>query len=175
MNKKEISFRINNEIRIKEVRLVGDNVTVGIYSTYQALEIANQLGLDLIEINSVTVPPICKIEDYNKFLYNQKKKQKEIEKKNKSNNAELKEIRFTPNTDEHDYNFKKNHIINFLKEGNRVKTFVFFKGREIAYKDKGEILLLKLADEISDIGMVEKLPVLEGNKMIMFIRPKSNK
>jgi len=169
---KNSNIRINNQIRVSSVRLVGDNVEQGVYSINEAIKIANDLNLDLIEINPKSDPPVCKIEDFNKFLYIKKKKQKEIEKNNKANRVELKEMRFTPNTDDHDYNFKKNHIINFIKNGDRVRTYVFFKGREITHKDRGQILLLKLADELSDIDIVEKMPVLEGNKMTMFLKPK---
>ena len=169
---KEFSNRINNEIRVSTVRLVGDNVEQGVYSINEAIKISNDLNLDLIEINPKSDPPVCKIEDYNKFIYNKKKKQKELEKNNKANRVDLKEMRFTPNTDEHDFNFKKNHIINFIKNGDRVRSYVFFKGREITHKDRGQILLLKLADELSDIAIVEKMPYLEGNKMTMFLKSK---
>jgi translation initiation factor IF-3 len=169
---KEFSNRINNEIRVSTVRLVGDNVEQGVFSINEAIKISNDLNLDLIEINPKSDPPVCKIEDYNKFIYNKKKKQKELEKNNKSNRVDLKEMRFTPNTDEHDFNFKKNHIINFIKNGDRVRSYVFFKGREITHKDRGQILLLKLADELSDIAIVEKMPYLEGNKMTMFLKSK---
>ena len=169
---KEFSNRINNEIRVSTVRLVGDNVEQGVFSINEAIKISNDLNLDLIEINPKSDPPVCKIEDYNKFIYNKKKKQKELEKNNKANRVDLKEMRFTPNTDEHDFNFKKNHIINFIKNGDRVRSYVFFKGREITHKDRGQILLLKLADELSDIAIVEKMPYLEGNKMTMFLKSK---
>lgn len=169
---KEASYRINNEIKSESIRLVGDNVEPNIYDIRTAIRISNELGLDLIEINSKSVPPICKIEDYNKFLYNQKKKQKDMEKNNKANKMELKEMRFTPNTDDHDYEFKKNHIIKFIKDGDKVKIYVFFKGREIKYADKGQIILLKLADELSDIATVERMPILDGSKMFMYLRPK---
>jgi translation initiation factor IF-3 len=172
MGKKEVELRINRQIKAEEVRVVGDNIKVGVYSLRDALTLSYDLGLDLIEINPNAVPPVCKIQDYNKFLYEQKKKQKENEKKSKQNKVETKEVRFTPNIDEHDYEFKKKHIINFIEEGNRVKTSVFFKGREIAYKDKGQVLLLKLADELIEKAIPEKLPVLEGNKYVMFLKPK---
>ena len=169
---KEATYRINNEIRCDQVRLVGDNVDPNIYDIRTAIRIANEQGLDLIEINPKSEPPICKIEDYNKFLYNQKKKQKDIEKNNKANKMNLKEMRFTPNTDEHDYEFKKNHIKKFLNDGDKVKIYVFFKGREIKYADKGQIILLKLADDLSDICLVERMPILDGNKMFMYLKPK---
>lgn len=169
---KEASYRINYEIKSDTVRLVGDNVESDIYDIRTAVRMSNELGLDLIEINPKSVPPICKIEDYNKFLYNQKKKQKDIEKNNKANKMNLKEMRFTPNTDDHDYEFKKNHIKKFLNDGDKVKIYVFFKGREIKYADKGQIILLKLANDLSDICLVERLPILDGNKMFMYLKPK---
>jgi len=169
---RDASYRINNEIKSESIRLVGDNVEPNIYDIRTAIRISNELGLDLIEINPKSVPPICKIEDYNKFLYNQKKKQKDIEKNNKANKMELKEMRFTPNTDDHDYEFKKNHIKKFILDGDKVKIFVFFKGREIKYADKGQIILLRLADELSDIATVERMPILDGSKMFMYLRPK---
>jgi translation initiation factor IF-3 len=169
---KELYFRINNEIRNETIRLTGDNVEPNVYDIRTAIRMANDMGLDLIEINSKVNPPICKIDNYDKFLYNMKKKQKEIEKNNKSSKVEIKEIRFTPNIDQHDYNFKKNHIINFLKGGDKVKVFVFFKGREVKYSEKGQIILLKLADELSDIATIERMPTLDGYKMFIFLKPK---
>lgn len=169
---KKMFFRTNGQIRSKEVRLVGDNVETDVYTIEDALQIANERELDLIEISPNANPPVCKIENYKKFLYNKKKKQKELEKKNKKNQADIKELRFGPNTDEHDFNFKKNHAHNFLTKGDKVKAFVFFKGREMQFKEKGEIILLKLADELSDVGLAESLPKMEGNRMIMFIKPK---
>ena len=149
---------------------MGDNVETGIYQLRDALKIADELELDLVEISPKANPPVCKIIDYRKFLYDQKKKQKEI--KAKSAKIVVKEIRMGPNTDEHDFNFKLKHAINFLKEGAKVKVDVFFKGRSIIYKDKGEYLLLKFAQELEEYGKVEKLPVLEGKRMIMIIAPK---
>lgn len=169
---KEPELRINRQIKAEEVRVVGDNIKVGVYSLRDALALSYELGLDLIEISPNAVPPVCKIQDYNKYLYEIKKKKKDNEKKSKLNKVETKEVRFTPNIDEHDYEFKKRHILNFIEEGNRVKTSVFFKGREIAFKDKGQILLLKLADELNEKAVPEKLPVFEGNKYIMFLKPK---
>jgi translation initiation factor IF-3 len=169
---KEASFRINNQIRTSEVRLVGDNVEIGIYDTREALQKADELELDLIEISPTANPPVCKIMDYNKFLYEQKKKQKEIEKRNKENKMELKELRFGLNIDDHDFDFKKRHAQNFLQDGDKVRAIVFFKGREIKYREKGEILLLKLADDLSEIGIVENLPQMEGNRLILTLRPK---
>ena len=168
----KINHKINEEIKHQEVRVVGDNVDVGVYTIREALLMANSLGLDLIEITPKANPPVCKILDYNKFLYEIKKRQKEQEKKQKQSKIELKEMRFTPNTDTHDYEFKKRHIENFLKNGDRVRASVFFKGREIQFKEKGEIILLKLADELKDISSVNKLPVMEGHKMVMILNPK---
>ena len=151
--------------------MVGDNVTnPGVYPLSEALRMAEELMLDLVEISPKADPPVCKVVDYNKFLYEQKKKQKEM--KAKATKVVVKEIRFGPNTDDHDYNFKKNHAIKFLQEGAKLKAYVFFKGRTILFKDKGEILLLRLAQDLEEYGKVEKLPVLEGKKMTMFIAPK---
>jgi len=128
------------------------------------------MGLDLVEIAPQIDPPVCKVTDYKKFLYEQKKKQKEV--KSKSSKVVVKEIRFGPHTDDHDYNFKKNHAINFLKDGAKVKAFVFFRGREIAFKQQGEILLLRFANELEEWGKAEQLPLLDGKRMIMIIAPK---
>jgi translation initiation factor IF-3 len=170
-NKKPFN-KINGQIRSKDVRLVGDNVDVGIYDISEAINLSNDLNLDLIEINPKANPPICKLMEYKKFLYEEKQRIKNQEKKNRENRVEVKEMRFGPNTDEHDFNFKKNHIEKFIKNGDKVKSYVFFKGREIQHKDKGEIMLLKLADDLSDICLVESLPKLQGNKMIMVLKPK---
>jgi translation initiation factor IF-3 len=170
--KNTLFFKTNNQIRVPEVRLVGDNIDTGVYDTQEAKDIADQLDLDLIEISPNANPPVCKIQEYSKFLYDMKRKQREQEKKNRQNSVEVKELRFGPNTDDHDFNFKKNHAESFLKRGDKVKAFVFFKGREMMFKEKGQILLLKLADQLEDVGMVESMPKMEGNKMIMFIRPK---
>ncbi len=153
--------------------MVGDNVDIGVYPLRTALQKAEELGLDLAEISPKANPPVCKILDYKKFLYDQKKKEKAI--KSKTQKVSLKEIRFGPNTDEHDYEFKKKHAINFLKDGNKLKAYVFFKGRSIVFKDQGQILLLKLAQELEEYGKVEQLPKLEGKKMIMMMAPKSQK
>ena len=170
--KENLFFRTNNQIRVPEVRLIGKGIEPGVYSIEEAKQIADDLDLDLIEISPNANPPVCKVEDYSKFLYDMKKKQREQEKKNRQNQIEVKEIRFGPNTDEHDFNFKKKHAESFLKRGDKVKTFVFFKGREMLFKEKGQILLLKLADQLEDCGVVESMPKMEGNKMIMFIKPK---
>jgi translation initiation factor IF-3 len=160
-------------IRARSVRIVGDDVEPGVLSITEALSLAQDRGLDLVEISPNAEPPVCKIIDYNKFLYQQKKKQKEI--KAKAVKVVVKEIRFGPNTDEHDYNFKLKHAEKFLGEGAKVKAFVFFKGRSILFKDKGEILLLKFAQDLEEIGKVEQLPRLEGKRMTMFITPKKKK
>jgi len=152
---------------------VGDNVEPGIYSIDEALRLADDMELDLVEISPNADPPVCKIVDYQKFLYLQKKKQKEI--KAKTSKIVVKEIRFGPNTDEHDYNFKLKHAENFLKDGAKVKAYVFFKGRSILFKEKGEILLLRLAQDLEEVAKVEQLPKLEGKRMIMILAPKTKK
>jgi translation initiation factor IF-3 len=171
--KKEDLHRINEKIVAPEVRLVGDNVEVGVYPTAKAIEMAYELGVDLVEISGTATPPVCKLVDYKKFLYEQKKKQKEM--KAKATKIVVKEVRFGPNTDEHDFNFKLNHAKKFLQEGSKVKAFVFFKGRSILFKEKGEILLLKFAAELEEHGKPEGLPQLEGKRMIMFLSPKKKK
>jgi translation initiation factor IF-3 len=155
---------------LKEVRLVGDNVEQGVYPFDEALRIADQLELDLVEISPNAEPPVCKIVDYQKFLYQQKKKEKE--QKAKSSKVILKEIRFGPQTDDHDYNFKLKHAIEFLKEGCKVKAYVFFKGRSILFKEQGEVLLLRFASELEDYAKVDQLPQLEGKRMIIMFSPK---
>jgi translation initiation factor IF-3 len=152
--------------------LVGDNVEQGIITIKEALDIAREQELDLVEISPAANPPVCKVMDYKKFLYDQKKKQKEI--KAKTAKVVVKEIRLGPNTDDHDFNFKLNHARKFLEEGAKVKVEVFFKGRTIVYKDKGELMLLKFAQEVEDYGKVEKLPLLEKKRMIMIIAPKKS-
>ncbi len=146
---------------------------MGVYPLREALKIAEEQGLDLAEISPKADPPVCKVLDYKKFLYDQKKKEKAI--KAKTQKVTLKEIRFGPNTDDHDYEFKKKHAINFLKEGNKLKAYVFFKGRSIVFKDQGQILLLRLAQDLEEYGKVEQMPKLEGKKMIMLMSPKSQK
>lgn len=152
------------------MRLVGDNVEVGVYPITQARKIADELGLDLVEISPNAVPPVCKAIDYKKFLYEQKKREKAL--KAKATKVVIKEIRFGPQTDDHDYEFKKKHAIKFLSDGAKLKAYVFFKGRSIVYKDQGEILLLRLAQELEEYGKVEQMPRLEGKRMTMFIAPK---
>jgi len=155
------------------VRVVGENVEPGILSLRDAVEKAKELELDLVEISPTANPPVCRIIDYKKFLYEQKKKQKEI--KAKTAKVVVKEIRLGPNTDDHDFNFKLKHAIKFLEDGAKVKVDVFFRGRSIIYKDKGEIILLKFAQALEEIGKVERLPKLEGKRMIMIIAPKKKK
>ncbi|MDG5798749.1 translation initiation factor IF-3 [Marinilabiliaceae bacterium ANBcel2] len=165
---------MNNRIRVPQVRLVGDNIeNQGVYPTPEAIKIADEMELDLVEISPKADPPVCKIIDYQKFLYQQKKRQKEL--KQKTVKVTVKEIRFGPNTDEHDYSFKLNHAKKFLEDGSKVKAFVFFKGRSILFKDKGEILLLRFAQDLEELGKVEQLPRLEGKRMTMFITPKAKK
>ena len=161
---------INEKIRAREVRLVGENVTVGVYPIAEALKIADDQGLDLIEISPNAEPPVCRVLDYQKFLYQQRKRLKE--QKAKSTKVVVKEIRFGPQTDDHDYNFKLKHAIGFLKEGSKVKAYVFFKGRAIVFKEQGEVLLLRFANDLEEYGKVEQLPVLEGKRMIIMLSPK---
>ncbi|WP_262712134.1 translation initiation factor IF-3 [Seonamhaeicola algicola] len=167
---KEDKHRINSKITSPKVRLVGDNVEVGIYNTRQALGMAEEQGFDLVEISPKADPPVCKIMDYKKFLYEQKKRDKAL--KAKASKVVVKEIRFGPQTDDHDYEFKKKHAEKFLKEGAKLKAFVFFKGRSIIFKEQGQILLLRLAQDLEELGKVEQMPKLEGKRMTMFIAPK---
>ncbi|MBU2998188.1 translation initiation factor IF-3 [Cellulophaga baltica] len=164
---------MNEQILSPKVRLVGDNVEVGVYPVREALNKAGELELDLVEISPKADPPVCKITDYKKFLYEQKKREKVL--KAKATKVIVKEIRFGPQTDDHDYEFKKKHAEKFLKDGAKLKAYVFFKGRSIVYKDQGEILLLRLASELEEIGKVEQMPRLEGKRMTMFIAPKTSK
>jgi translation initiation factor IF-3 len=165
--------RTNHMIRVPQVRLVGENIEVGIYPTSEALKIANEQGLDLVEISPQADPPVCKIIDYNKFLYEKKKREKDMKAKSKV--SEVKEIRFTPNTDDHDFDFKSKHAENFLKDGNKVKAYVQFKGRAIMFKERGELLLLKFAERLVDVGTLESMPKLEGKRMFAIFAPKSQK
>ncbi|MDA0793012.1 MAG: translation initiation factor IF-3 [Bacteroidetes bacterium] len=161
---------MNQKITAHEVRLVGDNVEIGVYTLTKALALAQELELDLVEISPNASPPVCKILEYKKFLYEQKKREKSL--KAKTSKIIIKEIRYGPNTDEHDYEFKKKHAEKFLKEGAKLKAFVFFKGRSIVFKEKGQILLLRLAQDLEELGKVEQMPILEGKKMTIFIAPK---
>ena len=167
---KEEQHKINEKIIAKEVRLVGENVEQGVYSIQEAIKIADDLELDLVEISPNAVPPVCKIVDYQKFLYQQKKREKE--QKAKATKVVVKEIRFGPQTDEHDYNFKLKHAIGFINEGCTVKAYVFFKGRSILFKEQGEVLLLRFANDLEEIAKVDSLPVLEGKRMIIMLSPK---
>ncbi|MCU0340126.1 MAG: translation initiation factor IF-3 [Spirosomaceae bacterium] len=171
--RQEEPYRINERIRIPQVRLVGDNVEQGIFETSQALRMAQEQGLDLVEISPNAQPPVCKVIDYSKFKYEQKKKQKEI--KANAQKVVLKEIRFSPTTDDHDYNFKLKHAQNFLKEGAKVKAYVQFSGREIVFKDQGFKLLAKFAKDLEELGKVELEPKLEGKRMSMILTPKAVK
>lgn len=152
------------------MRLVGENIEVGVYPISKALSIAKELEVDLVEISPNATPPVCKAMDYKKYVYEQKKREKAM--KSKATKVIIKEIRFGPNTDDHDYQFKKKHAEKFLKDGAKLKAYVFFKGRSIIFKDKGEILLLRLAQELEEFGKLEQMPKLEGKRMIMFIAPK---
>ncbi|GAB1360763.1 translation initiation factor IF-3 [Porphyromonadaceae bacterium] len=167
---KEQLHRINNQIREREVRVVGDETEQGVYSIEEALHMAQDLGMDLIEISPNAKPPVCRIADYQKFLYQQKKRQKE--QKAKASKVVLKEIRFGPQTDDHDYNFKLKHAKSFLEEGSKVKAYVFFRGRSILFKEQAEVLLLRFANDLEDYGKVEQLPVFEGKRMIIMLAPK---
>ena len=170
---KEAEHKINALITAREVRLVGDNIEVGVYPIDKALSIAEELELDLVEISPNAEPPVCKVIDYSKFLYEQKKKLKEI--KSNAKQTIIKEIRFGPNTDDHDFDFKLKHAIKFLESGEKVRAYVHFKGRAIVYKEKGEILLLRFAQALDEYGRIEQFPKLEGKRMFMFVAPKSNK
>jgi translation initiation factor IF-3 len=165
--------RTNHMIRVPQVRLVGDNVEVGVYSIQEALRFAQDQQLDLVEISPQADPPVCKIIDYNKFLYEKKKKEKEMKANSKV--SEVKEIRFTPNTDDHDFDFKAKHAENFLKDGNKVKAYVQFKGRAIQFKERGELLILKFAERLAEFGVLESLPKMEGKRMLAIWAPKSQK
>lgn len=177
-------FRTNEGIRVPKVRLVGDNfdaiseavgheVQTGVYNTRQVIEWASEMGLDAVEISPNADPPVVKIIDYNKFLYLKKKKEKEI--KNKTAKTVIKEIRFGPNTDEHDFNFKLNHAKKFLEDGAKVKAYVHFRGRTIVFKDRGQLLLLRFINELADYGGAEDLPKMEGRRMIVMISPLKKK
>lgn len=166
----EEPYRVNERITAQRVRVVGENVKVDVYPLSVALKMAEEQGLDLVEISPNADPPVCKVIDYSKFKYEQKKKQKEI--KSKALKTVIKEIRFGPNTDDHDFNFKLKHAINFLQTGAKVKAFVHFAGRTIVYKERGEILLLKFAQALEEYGKVEQLPKLEGKRMFLILTPK---
>ena len=163
-------YRVNEQIRVREVRIVGDGIESTVMPTRNALHLAEQKGVDLVEISPNAQPPVCRLIDYSKFLYQQKKHQKEM--KAKQVKVDVKEIRFGPQTDDHDYEFKLKHAKGFLTDGDKVKAFVFFKGRSILFKEQGEVLLLRFAADLEDYGKVEQMPQLEGKRMIMFLAPK---
>ena len=163
-------YRVNEQIHAREVRIVGDGIESTVLPTFKAIQLAEQKGVDLVEISPNAEPPVCRLIDFSKFLYQQKKHQKEI--KAKQVKVDVKEIRFGPQTDDHDYNFKLKHAQGFLSDGDKVKAYVFFKGRSILFKEQGEVLLLRFAADLEDYGKVEQMPQLEGKRMIMFIAPK---
>ena len=171
-DKMKFQYRVNGQIRAREVRIVGDDVESVVMPTSKALQMAEQKGLDLVEISPNAQPPVCRMINYSKFLYQQKKRQKEL--KAKQVKVEVKEIRFGPQTDEHDYNFKLKHAKEFLSDGDKVKAYVFFRGRSILFKEQGEVLLLRFANDLEEYGKVEQMPVLEGKRMIIFIAPKKS-
>ena len=168
-DKKGNQYRINEQIRVREVRIVGDNGST-VVPTRQALDMAHDQGVDLVEISPNANPPVCRLIDYSKFLYQQKKRAKEM--KQKQVKQEVKEIRFGPQTDEHDYNFKLKHAKEFLEEGNKVRAYVFFRGRSILFKEQGEVLLLRFANDLEEYGKVDQMPSLEGKKMFLYLAPK---
>ncbi len=163
-------YRVNEQIRVNEVRIVGDDIESMVLPTSKALRMAEERGVDLVEISPTAVPPVCRLIEYSKFLYQQKKRQKE--QKAKQVKIDVKEIRFGPQTDEHDYNFKLKHAIGFLQDGDKVKAYVFFKGRSILFKEQGEILLLRFAKDLEEYGKLEMMPILEGKRMTIMVAPK---
>jgi len=173
MARAEEPYKVNERITASHVRVVGENIKIGIYPIHQAIEMAKEEGLDLVEISPKADPPVCKIIDYSKFKYEQKKKQKEI--KAKAQKTVIKEIRFGPNTDDHDFNFKLKHAIKFLNDGAKIKAYVHFVGRTIVFKERGEILLLKFAQALEEYGKVEQLPKLERKRMYVILSPKGKK
>lgn len=162
-------YRVNEQIRVREVRIVGDNGSI-VVPTRQALDMAHDKGVDLVEISPNANPPVCRLIDYSKFIYQQKRRAKEM--KAKQVKVEVKEIRFGPQTDEHDYQFKLKHAREFLEDGNKVRAYVFFRGRSILFKEQGEVLLLRFANDLEEFGKVERMPSLEGKKMFLYIAPK---
>jgi translation initiation factor IF-3 len=168
-DKKQNQYRVNEQIRVREVRIVGESGST-VMPTRQALDMAHQQGVDLVEISPNANPPVCRLIDYSKFLYQQKKRAKEM--KAKQVKVEVKEIRFGPQTDEHDYQFKLKHAKEFLEEGNKVRAYVFFRGRSILFKEQGEVLLLRFANDLEEFGKVESMPSLEGKKMFLYLAPK---
>lgn len=168
-DKMKNQYRVNEQIRVREVRIVGDSGAI-VVPTRQALDMAREQGVDLVEISPNAQPPVCRLIDYSKFLYQQKKRAKEM--KAKQVKVEVKEIRFGPQTDEHDYKFKLKHAQEFLEEGNKVRAYVFFRGRSILFKEQGEVLLLRFANDLEEYGKVEQMPALEGKKMFLYMAPK---
>ena len=171
--KREAEHRINQHIRATQVRVVGENIEPGVYSLEEARRMAEELEVDLVEISPNADPPVCRLVDYNKFLYEKKKKDKE--QKAKAKQTEVKEIRFTPNTDDHDFDFKAKHAEKFLQEGKKVKCFVQFKGRSILFQDRGQLLLLKFAERLTEWGSLESMPKMEGRRMLAMFTPKKKK
>jgi translation initiation factor IF-3 len=165
--------RLNREITVSEVRVIGEGIEPGVYPIAQALKWAEEKEVDLVEISPNAVPPVCRLIDYKKFLYEKKKKDKE--QKSKAKQSEVKEIRFTPNTDEHDFDFKAKHAEKFLQDGNKVKCYVQFKGRAIMFQERGELLLLKFAERMAEVGTLESMPKMEGRRMIAIFTPKKKK
>ena len=163
-------YRVNEQIRANEVRIVGDEIESVVMPLHKALALAEEKELDLVEISPTANPPVCRLIEYSKFLYQMKKRQKE--QKAKQVKIDVKEIRFGPQTDEHDYNFKLKHAISFLQDGDKVKAYVFFKGRSILFKEQGEVLLLRFANDLEEYGKVDQMPILEGKRMTIFISPK---
>ena len=170
---KENEHRLNREITVPEVRLIGEGIEPGVYPIAEALRMAQEQEVDLVEVSPNAVPPVCRLIDYKKFLYEKKKKEKEM--KANAHKSEVKEIRFTPNTDDHDFDFKSKHAEKFLREGNKVKTYVQFKGRAIMFKERGELILLKFAERLADVGTLEGMPLMEGKRMIVIFAPKTAK
>lgn len=171
--KKEREHRINREIEVHEVRLVGENLEPGVYPIDKALALCQELEVDLVEISPNAIPPVCRAVEYNKFIYEKKRKEKEL--KAKAQKSEVKEIRFTPNTDDHDFDFKAKHAEKFLQDGNKVKAYVQFKGRAIMFKDRGELILLKFAERLAEFGQLEGMPKLEGKRMHAIFASKAKK
>ena len=172
MAKNNNYFRVNDKIRAQQVRIVGEGIESGVIELSEALSIAKSKGLDLVEIVPRANPPVCKVTDFQKFLYEKKQKEKELKKSQRKNAVKVKELRFTYNTGDHDFNFKLKHAKNFLERGDRVKALVFFSGREIQFQDQGKFLLLKFVDELKEFGKIEQLPKLEGKRMWVIINPK---
>ena len=168
-DKMKNQYRVNEQIRVREVRIAGEGEST-VMSTRQALEMAREQGVDLVEISPNAQPPVCRIIDYSKFLYQQKKRAKEM--KQKQVKVDIKEIRFGPQTDEHDYQFKLKHAQEFLSEGNKVRAYVFFRGRSILFKEQGEVLLLRFANDLEEYAKVEQLPKRDGKKMFLYLAPK---